>query len=140
MEAWLSFLGRAGYLPHGVCIAWSPGLLWSMVTADLAIAGAYFSIPLAIGHFARHRDLGPMRWVAWLFSAFIDSDNPAGLGWLNVYWLLAGISAAVALVVKTTSLDESAARRDVTPSSDFEVEIEVDAGSSPVVRSKPTAW
>lgn len=55
----------------------------------------------------------------WLFSAFIDSDNPAGLGWLNVYWLLAGISAAVALVVKTTGLDESAARRDVTPSSDF---------------------
>ena len=53
MESLLSFLGRSGYLPHGACIAWSPPLLWSFVTADLAIAAAYFSIPLAIGHYTR---------------------------------------------------------------------------------------
>lgn len=36
---------------------------------------------------------------AWIFAAFIDPAHPAGLGWLQVYWWLAGGCAAVALVV-----------------------------------------
>ena len=66
-----SFLGRSGLLPHGYCIAWSPALLWSMVGADAVISLAYFSIPVAIVRFVRRRGDMPMRWVAWLFSAFI---------------------------------------------------------------------
>ena len=26
-----ALLGRNGFLPHGVCFSWAPGLLWSMV-------------------------------------------------------------------------------------------------------------
>lgn len=46
----------------------------------------------------------------WIFGAFIDPANPAGLGWLDVYWLLALICAGVVLLLATSRLDESAAR------------------------------
>ena len=67
----LSFLGRNGYLPHGYCFTWSPGVLWSMVAADAAIAVAYFSIPLGILVFVRKRPDARFHGVALLFSAFI---------------------------------------------------------------------
>ncbi|GAA0745693.1 PAS domain S-box protein [Ideonella azotifigens] len=71
MDFLLSLLGRNGFLPHGYCFTWAPGLLWPMVLADGLIAAAYFSIPLAIVSFYRKRpDIG-YRPVAWLFSAFI---------------------------------------------------------------------
>ena len=35
----------------------------------------------------------------WVFSAFIDPQNPASLEWLNVYYVLAGISATTAVLV-----------------------------------------
>jgi PAS domain S-box-containing protein len=69
---WLSsLLGRSGFLPHGYCFAWTPGLLWTMVTADALIALAYFSIPLTIVHFIRKRGVDSNHWVPWLFSGFI---------------------------------------------------------------------
>ena len=71
MDFLTSFLGRSGYLPHGYCFTWTPGLLWSMVGADAIVATAYFSIPLAITTFLRQRADISMRPVAWLFSAFI---------------------------------------------------------------------
>ncbi len=46
----------------------------------------------------------------WLFSAFIDRDNPANPSWLRVYWLLAAFAAGIFLLLATASLDESAAR------------------------------
>ncbi len=67
----LSFLGRNGYLPHGYCFTWSPGVLWSMVAADAAVAAAYFSIPLSILVFVRKRPDVRFHSVALLFSAFI---------------------------------------------------------------------
>lgn len=71
MDQVASFLGREGYLPHGYCFTWNPGLLWAMVASDAFIAAAYFSIPLAILTFLRKRGDSSLNWVAWLFSAFI---------------------------------------------------------------------
>jgi PAS domain S-box-containing protein len=100
VDALLSFLGRGGYLPHGVCIAWAPGLLSAMVIADLAIAAAYFSIPLAIRRFARSRDLGPFKWVAWLFSAFILA---CGLTHVMDVWTLWQPDYGVQVLVKVAA-------------------------------------
>lgn len=44
----------------------------------------------------------------WLFSAFFRADAP--LAWLNVYWVLAAASAALAAYWASTPLDESALR------------------------------
>ncbi len=71
MDILTSLLGRSGYLPHGYCFTWSPGLLWSMVGADAVIACSYFSIPVAIISYLRQRPEVNASWVAWLFSAFI---------------------------------------------------------------------
>jgi PAS domain S-box-containing protein len=66
-----SFLGRNGYLPHGYCFTWSPGLLWSMVVADALVMLAYMSIPVAILAFFRRRPDARFSAVAILFGAFI---------------------------------------------------------------------
>lgn len=71
MDALTSFLGRSGYLPHGYCFTWTPGLLWAMVSADAIIAAAYFSIPLAILSFVRRRGEAGLNGIAGLFCAFI---------------------------------------------------------------------
>ena len=71
MDVLTSFLGREGFLPHGYCFTWSPGLLWSMVGADATIALAYFSIPLGIFSFVRQRGDPSLRLVAGLFCGFI---------------------------------------------------------------------
>ncbi len=71
MDTFMSLMGRNGFLPHGYCFTWSPGLLWSMVTADAIIALAYFSIPLAIISYFRRRPEATTTRLAWLFSAFI---------------------------------------------------------------------
>lgn len=67
----LSFLSRSGYLPHGYCFNWTPGLLWTMVASDTTIALAYFSIPAAIGCFIFKRRERSLYLVAALFCAFI---------------------------------------------------------------------
>lgn len=71
MEFFSSFLGRSGYLPHGYCFTWTPGLLWSMVSADGVIALAYFSIPVALLSFVRKGGHASTNVVLWLFIAFI---------------------------------------------------------------------
>jgi PAS domain S-box-containing protein len=71
MDTLVSLLGRNGFLPHGYCFTWSPGLLWSMVSADAVIAAAYFSIPVALLSYVRRRPEPTGNWLAWLFSGFI---------------------------------------------------------------------
>jgi PAS domain S-box-containing protein len=73
MDSLVSLLGRNGFLPHGYCFTWSPGLLWSMVGADAVIAAAYFSIPVATMSYVRRRPEASANWLAWMFSAFIFS-------------------------------------------------------------------
>lgn len=51
----------------------------------------------------------------WLFGAFIDPRDPGTLSWLNVYWLLAALSAGILLLLAASPLDESAARAEQPP-------------------------
>lgn len=71
VEQLASFLDHRGLMPHGHCFTWRAQLLWPMVAADLAIALAYFSIPLALMTLVRQRGDAVLRAPAWLFSAFI---------------------------------------------------------------------
>ena len=73
MDFLTSLVARNGYLPHGYCFVWSPGLLWTMVIADATIALAYFSIPIALVSFVRRRRDLSFGWLLLLFGAFIFS-------------------------------------------------------------------
>lgn len=55
------------------CGNWTSGHGWLHIISDFAIAGAYLTIPIAIGLFAwRRRDV-PFQPLFWLFAAFILS-------------------------------------------------------------------
>ena len=71
MDELTGIVARAGFLPHGYCFQWSPGLLWTMVSADLAVALAYFSIPVVISNYARQRPQVNLGSLATLFAVFI---------------------------------------------------------------------
>ena len=43
----------------------------------------------------------------FVFSAFVDDNNRQSTAWLNVYYILAGISLVAFLLLLSTSLDES---------------------------------
>ena len=47
----------------------------------------------------------------WLFSAFFHPTDPSSLAWLDVYWVLAFASVGIVILLATTTLDESAAKR-----------------------------
>lgn len=57
----------------------------------------------------------------WLFSFFIDSNDPASRTWLNVYWLLAALCAVTFVLLATTTFDEQLAALPAgrTPAQDF---------------------
>jgi hypothetical protein len=59
------------YEPHGYCLLWQPGLIWTHVVSDALIAAAYFSIPLALIRFVRRRDDIVFGRMIWLFALFI---------------------------------------------------------------------
>lgn len=46
----------------------------------------------------------------FIFSAFVDDQNPTSTSWLTVYYLLAGIALVAFLLLLSTSLDESAVK------------------------------
>jgi fucose permease len=46
----------------------------------------------------------------FIFSAFVDDGNPQSTSWLNVYYLLAVITAVAFMLLFTTKLDESSVK------------------------------
>jgi FHS family glucose/mannose:H+ symporter-like MFS transporter len=47
---------------------------------------------------------------SFIFSAFVDDDNPRSTTWFNVYYLIAGLSFLAFLLLLFTRLDESSVR------------------------------
>jgi PAS domain S-box-containing protein len=94
-----SLLGRNGFLPHGYCFTWQPGLLWTMVAADATIAAAYFTIPAAMLAFMRKRPDVSLRGLLALFSVFIFACGVTHLADIWVIWQPDYAPQAVAKVV-----------------------------------------
>jgi PAS domain S-box-containing protein len=63
----------SGFMPHGHCYLWKPGILWTHVIADGLIALAYFAIPLCLIFIARRRTDFQYRLLLVLFGVFIYS-------------------------------------------------------------------
>jgi PAS domain S-box-containing protein len=99
----------SGLTPHGFCLLWEPGLIWTYAISDAGIALAYFSIPIALGIFAhRRRDL-VFRPIFWLFAAFILLCGATH--WLDVVtlWLPAyGVEAVVKAMTAVVSIISAA--------------------------------
>ena len=106
---WAQHSFGQGFLPHGFCLTWIPGLLWLHVASDTLIALAYFSIPLTLLYFVRRRPDLPFGPMYLLFGAFIVACGVTHLMdvwtlWNPDYWLAGGIKALTAAVSVTTAI------------------------------------
>jgi diguanylate cyclase (GGDEF)-like protein len=100
---------QSGFLPHGYCLSWSPGLLWTMVISDVAIALAYYSIPMALLMFLRRRRNIQFHWMFLLFGIFIFACGTTHIIavlniWQPAYWLDAVAKLITALVSVATAI------------------------------------
>lgn len=105
----LQFAATQGFLPHGYCFQWSPGLLSTMVASDAVIALSYFTIPVALLAFVRQRKDLQFNWIFVLFSAFIflcGSTHVIDILviWSPDYWLQAYAKAFTALASALTAV------------------------------------
>ena len=99
----------AGFMPHGYCYLWTPGLIGLHVASDSLIALSYFSIPLTLLHIARKRRDIPFSWMFLCFGAFIVACGSTHLLevwtiWFPSYWLAGGVKAATAAVSVVTAI------------------------------------
>jgi signal transduction histidine kinase len=103
LDRWL--VNPSGLTPHGFCLLWEPGLIWTYALSDIGIGVAYSTIPLALAVFVRRRRDLVFRPLFWLFAAFIML---CGLShWLDVLtlWVPAyGLEAIVKALTASVSL------------------------------------
>jgi PAS domain S-box-containing protein len=105
--AWL--FDPVGLTPHGFCLLWEPGLIWTYAVSDSVIALAYFTIPAALAVLAhRRRDL-VFRPLFWLFAMFILLCGTTHLLdvvtlWLPAYRLESAVKAATAATSILTAI------------------------------------
>ncbi len=75
-----------GFMPHGYCFEWRPGVLWLHIVSDASIAFAYFGLSLLLLYFVwRRRDL-PFQLLFILFSTFIILCGATHLLSIWVLW------------------------------------------------------
>jgi PAS domain S-box-containing protein len=97
-----------GFMPHGFCYLWSPGMIGLHVASDSLIALSYLSIPITLVHFTRKRRDIPFSWMFLCFGAFIVACGATHLMevwtiWFPSYWLSGAVKAVTACVSIVTA-------------------------------------
>lgn len=98
-----------GFMPHGHCYLWQPGVLWLHLISDTLIALAYFSIPITLVYFVRKRKDLEFHWMFVCFAVFILACGTTHLLeiwniWHADYWLSGGIKALTAMASIPTAI------------------------------------
>jgi signal transduction histidine kinase/CheY-like chemotaxis protein len=99
------------FMPHGMCFAWDPGVLWLHVVSDSLIAASYYAIPFLLFYFVKKRRDLAFKPIMAAFGVFIFACGTTHLlaavtVWTPVYRLdgvvkaiTAGASLATFLMV-----------------------------------------
>lgn len=103
------FLSTDGFMPHGMCYLWQPGILGLHVVSDSLITLAYFSIPFTLLYFVRKRTDLRFTWIFVCFAIFIVACGATHLMeiwtvWHATYWLSGTIKAITALASVPTAV------------------------------------
>jgi PAS domain S-box-containing protein len=98
-----------GFMPHGMCYLWQPGILGLHIASDLLMSLAYFSIPITLLYFVRKRRDLEFHWTFVSFAVFIVACGATHLMdiwviWHPVYWLSGAIKAMAALAAVPTAI------------------------------------
>ena len=88
-----------GFMPHGHCYLWNPGLVALHVGSDALTALAYATIPFTLVYLARKRKDVPFNWMLLCFGLFIVAWGATHAMeiwtlWTPAHWLAGGIKAA----------------------------------------------
>ncbi|HEY9617989.1 MAG TPA: PAS domain S-box protein [Microcoleaceae cyanobacterium] len=102
-------LWSSGFIPHGHCYLWQPGLVGLHVMSDSLIALAYYSIPITLFYFVRKRQDLPFDWIFLLFASFIVACGTTHIMevwtlWHPMYWLSGAIKSVTAGVSLYTAV------------------------------------
>ena len=98
-----------GFMPHGYCYLWTPGLIALHVVSDSIIALSYFSIPVTLLYITwKRRDI-PFSWMFLCFGAFIVACGSTHMMevwtiWFPSYWIAGGVKAATAAFSVITAI------------------------------------
>jgi len=96
------------YTPRQQCMNFEPEVVWLHIISDSFIALAYFSIPVSLVYFVRHRKDLAFNWIFLMFALFIllcGTTHAFGVWaiWQPFYRLDGLIKAATALVSLITA-------------------------------------
>ena len=99
----------SGFMPHGHCYLWTPGVLWLHVMSDALIVLAYYSIPIILVWFVRQRKDLTFGWMFVCFAVFILACGTTHLMeiwnvWHANYWLSGGFKALTAAASVPTAV------------------------------------
>ncbi len=109
-EWWNTLLTANGFIPHGHCYLWKPGLVWLHVGSDALIALAYVAISTTLAYLVyRTRQEIPFHWMFLAFGSFIVACASTHFMdvltlWHPVYWLSGALKAVTAIASVTTAL------------------------------------
>ena len=110
MTDWLKTLFSAdGFMPHGHCYLWRPGVVWLHVVSDALITLAYATIPFTLVYFVRKRRDLPFHWMFVCFGIFIIACGATHAMeiwtlWTPTYWLAGVVKAITAAASVPTAV------------------------------------
>lgn len=101
--------GPNGFMPHGHCFLWQPGILWTTVTSDFLIFGSYVAISGALWYFATKRRDIEFKSLFVLFGIFILACGMTHLldvitVWYPAYWVSGSVKAVTAAASVLTAI------------------------------------
>jgi PAS domain S-box-containing protein len=108
-----SFVGRLfstdGFMPHGMCYQWQPGVLLLHVISDGFISIAYFLISGTLLYFAYRRIDLRHKWIFLCFAIFIIACGfthamEVWTIWHPSYWISGGVKLITALASVSTAI------------------------------------
>ncbi|MBI4661941.1 MAG: PAS domain S-box protein [Verrucomicrobia bacterium] len=109
MEFLRNLFSSDGFMPHGHCYLWNPGVVWLHIASDALIALAYFSIPVTLGYFVVKRKDLAFHWMFLCFAVFIAACGTTHVMEIwsiyhPTYWLSGSIKALTALASVPTAI------------------------------------
>ena len=103
------YFSTDGFMPHGMCYQWQPGVLSIHVISDGLISLAYLSISGTLLYFIHRRIDLRHKWIFLCFAIFIIACGFTHAMeiltiWHPTYWVSGGIKLVTALASVTTAI------------------------------------
>src|SRR2546430_3023390 len=109
MGFFTGLFGQNGFMPHGHCYLWDPGLMRLHLISYFLITAAYFIIPFTLVNFVRKRRDLPFKWICGCFGIFIVACGLTHVMeiitlWKPYYWVSGMVKAITALASVPTAI------------------------------------